>query len=444
MIGLVITLVLFPLVGWSVARRSWGEAFLFGVGLLGTILFLAGVVHVPLVLGFALLLIASISGAVWTYRNQKRDVPHPTPYATLPTTLMVIPLIVLAFIAAVTPLNDFDGRAFWLLKAKGIAHERSIDGPFFQGATLDPRNQYPILIPIDGAVIFAFSHSLDDRQLRWLYAGLLAALALLVRERIGKLISPAVGAWCAAMLVWIPQFAVATEGGALSAYNDIAIAAFAAGAFFELVDEVARSRSFAVSQQSVGERHRETSQPRYREIRFGLWLAFLILTKSEGLPFALVFLVIGAFVFRKRIAIPAILAAVATIALLIWRARIPVGDEENFVRMLPTIPEKLGHLRAALTAFPRHMIAFLSWGIFWIAVIIAAVFAIRVNRRAATIAIAIIVSMLAVYCGVYVATEWVVTDLIAVTAHRLLMHLAVPAFFLLALASQWWTRTKSM
>jgi hypothetical protein len=430
MIGLLITLVLFPLVGWSIARRSWGEAFLFGAGLVGTVLFLAGVVHVPLVFAFALVLIASIGGAVWSYRNRKKNTPHSTPQALLPTIAMAIPLIALAFIAVVTPLNDFDGRAFWVLKAKGIAHERAIDGPFFQGATLDPRNQYPILIPIDGAVIFALSHNLDDRQLRWLYVGLLAALALLVRERIANLISPAAGAWCAALLIWIPQFAVATEGGALSAYNDIAIAAFATGAFFEIVAHVRRND--------------ESAPSREREIRFGLWLVFLILTKSEGLPFALVFLVIGAFVFRKRIAIPAILTAVAAVALLVWRARIPAGDEENFVRMLPTIPEKLDHLRAALAAFPRHMIAFSSWGIFWIAVITAAAFAIRVDRRAATIAIAVIASMLAIYCGVYIATEWVVNDLIAVTANRLLMHLAAPALFLLALAAQWWTRTKSM
>jgi len=431
MIGLLITLVLFPLVGWSVARRSWGEAFLFGAGLVGTILFLAGVVHVPLVPAFALVLFASIGGAVWSYRTRKTSsqAPHPTSHSPLPTIAMAIPLIAITFIAAVTPLNDFDGRAFWVLKAKGIAHERAIDGPFFQGATLDPRNQYPILIPIDGAVIFALGHDLDDRQLRWLYVGLLAALALLVRERISNLVSPASGAWCAALLVCIPQFAVATEGGALSAYNDIAVAAFAAGAFFELMD---------------AHRDLDTAQPRGREIRFGLWLVFLILTKSEGLPFALVFLLIGAFVFRKRIATPAIQAAVAAVALLVWRARIPAGDEENFVRMLPTIPEKLDHLRSALAAFPRYMVAFSSWGAFWVAVIIASAFAIRVNRRAATIAIAVIASMLVVYCGVYVATEWVVTDLIAVTANRLLMHLAAPALFLLALGAQWWTRTKSM
>ncbi len=448
MTGLLIPLVLFPLIGWSIARRSWGEAFLFGAGLIGTILFLAGVVHVPLVPAFALVLLASIGGAVWSYRNHKKSshTPHPTPHSPIATIAMALPLLALFFIAVTTPLNDFDGRAFWVLKAKGIAHERAIDGPFFQGATLDPRNHYPILIPIDGAVIFTLAHDLDDRQLRWLYVGLLAALALLMRERIANLVSPAAGAWCAALLVWIPQFAVATEGGALSAYNDIAIAAFAAGAFFELMNAVAWSRSLEVSQYSADSdpRDLETSQPRGREIRFGLWLVFLILTKSEGLPFALVFLVIGAFVFRKRITTPAILAAVAAVALLVWRARIPAGDEENFARMLPTIPEKLDHLRAALAAFPRHMVAFSSWGAFWIAVIIAAAFAIRVDRRAATVAIAVIASLLTVYCGVYVATEWVVTDLIAVTANRLLMHLAAPALFLLALAGQLWTRTKSM
>jgi hypothetical protein len=431
MIGLVITVVLFPLVGWCVARRSWGEAFLFGVGLVGTILFIAGVVHVPLVAAFVLIVLAAVASAIWGHRR-RHDFPPITRYSPLATVVMALPLATLAFTAAITPLNDFDGRAFWVLKAKGIAHERAIDGPFFHGATLDPRNQYPILLPLDGAVVLSLAHDLDDRQLRWLYIGLLAALTLLVRERIANLVSPATGAWCAALLVWIPQFAVETEGGALSAYNDIAIAAFAAGAFFELVAEALQPRN------------RETPRPRDREIRFGLWLAFLVLTKSEGLAFALVFLVIGAFVFGKRIRIPAIVAAVAAVALIVWRARIPVGDEENIVRMLPTIPDKLHHLGAALTAFPRHMIAFSNWGIFWIAVVVAAFLAMQVDRRAATVTIAVIVSMLAVYCGVYVATEWVVSDLIAVTANRLLMHLVAPALFLLALAAQWWTRTKSM
>jgi hypothetical protein len=345
---------------------------------------------------------------------------------------MCLPLIALAFAAAVTPLNDFDGRAFWLLKAKEIAHERAIDGPSFRGVTLDPRkNHYPILIPLDGAVILGIAHDFDDRQLRWFYLGLLAALALLVRERIGSLVSPSAGAWCATLLVWIPQFAVETEGGALSAYNDLAMAAFAAGAFFELVEEVSRPRGSEVSQQ-----------PRdFGAFRFGLWLAFLVLTKSEGLPFAMVFLAVGAFVFRKRIATPAIVAGIAAIALFVWRARIPAGDEEDIIRLLPTIPQKLHNIGDALAAFPRHMLLVPHWGIFWIAVVVAAIFALRANRRAATVAVSVTAAMLAVYVVVYVATAWVVSDLIAVTADRLLMHVTGPSLFLLALATQ---RTKSI
>jgi len=410
MIGLIVTLVLFPLAGLAFGRRSIGEAFLLGAGITGTVLFVAGVVHVPLVIAMVVLGAWTVGRGAWVL---KKGFPLTTPHSALPTILMCIPLLALAFGAAIMPLNDFDGRAFWALKAKGIAHERSIDGPFFHGGTHDPRNQYPVLIPLDGAVILSLAHSLDDRNLRWLYLGILAALALLVRERIGRLVSPAAGAWCAALLVWIPQFAVEPEGGALSAYNDIAIAAFAAGAFFDLLDADARKS----------------------EIRFGLWLAFLVLTKSEGLPLALVFLAIGAFVFRKRILAPSIIAFIATLSLIVWRLRIPAGDEEDVFRLLPTLPEKLHRLGIAIAAFPRHMLLMPRWGVLWIAVIIAGIIAARLDRRA-WLAIAMIASILALYAAVYVTTAWVPSELIAVTADRLLMHVIAPSLFLLAVAGR--------
>jgi len=439
MIGLIVTLILFPLVGWSIGRRSLGEAFLFGAGLTGTLLFLAGLIHVPLAAALAVIVVLAIIRIATTPRAS--DTRHPTPGTRLATAMMCLPLIALIFITAITPLSDFDGRAFWVLKAKGIAHERAIDGPFFHGATLDPRNRYPILIPLDGAAIFGIAHDLDDRQIRWFYLALLIALALMVRERICRLVTPAAGAWCAAILVWLPQFAVEIEGGALSGYSDIAIAAFAAGAFFELVDGVSQSRGLAVSQDFDASHPRDRATARPRDLQFAVWLVFLVLTKSEGLPFALVFLIIGAFVFRKRIAIPAIATTIAAIALFVWRARIPAGDEEDILRMLPTVFGKLHHLADALAAFPRHMLLLQRWGIFWIAVVIAAVLTLRVDKRIATIAISVIAAMLTVYASVYVATDWVVSDLIAVTADRLLMHVVAPALTLIALAGY---RTKSM
>jgi len=127
MIGLIATLTFFPLVGWRIARRRTGEAFLLGAGITGAVLFTSGVMHVPLVVAFGMIVLWAIGSAAWELKHpssltSKSD-PRPgqsIAAKTLPTILMCIPLIVLTGLAAITPLNDFDGRAFWVLKAKGI------------------------------------------------------------------------------------------------------------------------------------------------------------------------------------------------------------------------------------------------------------------------------------------------------------------------------------
>src|SRR5207237_10927378 len=195
-----------------------------------------------------------------------------------------------------------------------------------------PRNQYPLLIPLDAATIMSLAADSDDHQVRFLYLGIFAALAFHLRNRLAQLIEPRVAAWCAALFVWIPQFAIGDAGGALTAYNDIAVAAFVGCAFFELME---------------GE----------RPLMFGLWLAFLALTKSEGLPLAIILAAIGAFPERGRparwiarvsragspggetppnqrarrprsVALAPI--AVAAIPLTAWRSGIPHTEQEPF------------------------------------------------------------------------------------------------------------------
>src|SRR5438270_6366875 len=152
MIGFLVTVLLFPLIGWTLGRRSLGESFLLGAGITGSVLFIAGVVHVPLVIAMVVIGVWGVGCGVWELKHRSRSaasiptpdliggtgvgsgvwelkhrsrsaLPHPTPHSPLPTILICIPLLALAFAAAITPLNDFDGRAFWALKAKGIAHE---------------------------------------------------------------------------------------------------------------------------------------------------------------------------------------------------------------------------------------------------------------------------------------------------------------------------------
>jgi hypothetical protein len=400
--GALITLLLFPLAGCAFGRRPFSEAFLLGVGLVGGALFVGGVIGVPFAITLAVVLIAGVVGIVRGSRA-----PHPAFGTPLPageglgvrghalaTVLTIAPLLVLTFVAAITPLTDFDGRAFWLLKAKALAHERSIDGPFFHNEVVfSPRNQYPLLIPLDAATIMSLARDTDDHQVRFLYLGIFAALAFHLRRRVGP--------WCAVLFVWIPQFAISDAGGALTAYNDLGIAAFVACAFFELMD---------------GE----------RPLMFGLWLSFLALTKSEGLPLAIILAVIGAFTFRRRIVIAVAPLAIAVVALVAWRGGIPPTDEEQFLARLPLLPQHLDRVLPAIGGVLRHAIAPNVWGFFWIAAIVAlTLLAVRREWRPA----AVVVSVAAMYVAVYAVSVWILDDLIDSSVDRLLMHLAGPALF---------------
>jgi hypothetical protein len=394
--GLIVAALLFPIAGCVAGRRPLAECFLFGLGVAGTAMFVLGLLHVPFVVTIALVVVVGLLGCLVSWAPSNPATQKPSILARL---MMIIPLLLLAIPAGTVPLNDFDGRGFWLLKAKALAHERTIDGPFFHNAVVDdPRNQYPLLIPLDAAAVMMAAGDSDDRQVRWLYLFTFAALVFYIGRRTNP--------WCAAILAWTPQFALNIEGGALTAYSDIAFAAFVACAFFEMLD--ARS-----------------------PLRFGMWLSFLVLTKNEGLPVAIVLAAIGIASFRRQIVRSIAPAAIAAVALFVWRAGIPKTDEEDYLALLPNLPARLGRIVPAVIETGKQFFATSSWGLLWIAVWIAImVLAVRREWRAP----AAFVSILAVYIGAYVITNWHMVELIDASADRLLMHLVGPALFAIARA----------
>jgi hypothetical protein len=379
------------------------EAWLLALGLCGTLLFLAGVLHIPITAWTAGVVGAlSIGAAIGLRRRKPLSTQHSalsTRHSALGTVLTVIPLVALTLAAATIPLKDFDGRAFWLLKAKGIAHDHAIDGPFFHDQLVtDPRNDYPLLMPLNAATVLLLGHTYDDTVVRWLYVITFIAFVFFIRARLGP--------WPAVILAWIPQFTIVIDGGALSAYNDIPLAAFVAAAFFALIDD---------------------DSP----WRFGLWLAFCALLKNEGLPLALILLVAGAFVYRRRLW-PALLPfAIAVAALFAWKQRIPHGTEEDLARLLPTLPHHLGRLPGAMAGVARHLVAPV-WGFFWIAVLLALGILVWQRRREAILPATVLGGAFALYIAVYTVTTWVQSDLIDSSADRVLMHLVGPGLFLLA------------
>ena len=398
MTGLLITLVAFPLIGAAISRvvgrTSW---FLMGLGAVGMTLHATLLLGIPIVLALVVLL----AGAIAVLLVKRGEGWHREEFLQPATIVMAVPCALLLYASAITPLHDFDGRAFWLLKAKAIATERHIDGPFFKGeTTYNPRSRYPLLVPLDAAAVMIASRDIDDRQVRWIYPLALIALAWHARKWIGP--------WPAALLPWIPQFVVTDDGGALSAYNDVIVAGFAGCAFFELLE-------------------------RRSPVRFGLWLAFLTLTKSEGLPYAAVLFAAGIVVFGKRIFAAAAPFAVAIATLFMWRSRVPPGDEEDFLARLTHLPERLDRIAPAVLRLAQHAVRMDLWGLFWIATIIAAIaLLIGGRRREAALPTYVLAAMTCVYVCAFAVSAWVMNDLIDASVDRLLMHLVIPALYLIS------------
>lgn len=432
MIALLVTLALFVTTGDAVGRmlpapRSGDAteriavAYLTGLVTCGAIYFLATLAGVP----FGRVLVSTVfAGAAMLslWRRQSGNDPS-IAYPRTATGLAAIPVVALLVTSAVVPLNDYDGRAFWLLKARAITAEKSVDGDFFQGRTgYDPRNRYPLLMPLDTAAIYSIAGD-DDRNARWLFALTGISFLLLLRRELAARVSPSAAAWTVALLAWTPQLLLSQEGSAMSAYADVPLAAFSAAAFFALLDR--------------------------NWIWFGFWLCGAILTKNEGLAIAGVLCALavvqhGRSLFDRRI-LPAALAITATIgALLTWQQSIPPGDEHNLPLLLLTLPEQLGRLPLAAWSFFRYWADIGDWGFVWIAFAVASVAMLVRREREAAIAIGLCAIVSAIYVATYAVSPWRIGDLAGTSANRLLLHIVGPAAYVIAAGTQAMTRRREV
>lgn len=397
MTGLLFALIYFTLTG--LAASTWGERYLLGMAIAGITLFLFGALHLPLVAGAA---VAPILGLLLRRRQEREQLR----YSRTATIVMLLPVAIVFVAAMIVPLDDFDGRVFWMKKAKAIAHERAIDGPFFRGEVMEnPRTRYPLLVPLDAALVFLASRDVDDRQTRGMFVLMFAALLFVLRRGVARQFGPERGAWCAAIVAWLPPF-LATEGGALSAYADIPMAAFTTCAFFALAG-------------------RETP------FRTGIWLAALMLTKNEGLPFALLLFLAAIAIHRVRAAATLVPMLAAIGGLAMWHSRIPPSDVDDLAARMPLLPQRLERIGPAIARIASHMIAFPVWGLFWIAVAIGCAFAIR---RRLLLPLYTLAGMLGLYLVTYVVHTWPLANIVDSSIDRLLMHLVAPALFVIAAA----------
>lgn len=406
MIALAVTLVVFPLVGLAAALLlrlplpscRFAFCYLAGLGVHGALLYLLGALRVPLVTAtlVAIPVLALIVVVLLRGRLPRRE---PAPRHVLASLVLAVPLVVLFCAAAVMPVRDYDGRVTWLPKARAIAIEHSVAGPFFHGQRgLNLHNRYPLLLPLDAATVMALSDDTRNEAARWMYVLIPIAALLVMRSRLAALYG-ASGAWTAATAAWLPVL-FSIEGGALAAYNDLALAAFAGVAVLSLL----------ASQENVA----------------GWFAAFAVLAKNEGAVLAIAVLLAALAVRRLRAGVVApVVAAMALVAY--WRTLVPAAYDEQYEVLASSLLRSLHRVPEALLAIAQHACDVREWGVFWIAVAVAVVLSRRI-----TAPLVVIVVALAAYTFALTVTSWSIADLAKVAVPRLLLHLIVPGACLIA------------
>lgn len=431
MIAFAIAATYFAVIGVAMRRllharprgrlTAVGEAILYGIGTTGAAGYLAGVLNVPLTRTLFVGLWFGALAVLLRRRTAKR-----TPLARLDSltcvflTLASVPVIVTIVDSATMPLTDYDGRVTWMLKARAIAAEESISGPFFRGETSrNAHSQYPLLLPIADAALLKIGETLDDHAARPVYALAAAALLMMIWSAACEVAPPAASAVIVASVAWLPQLASEPDGGMLSAYSDVPLAAFVALLLYSVV---------------AG---RATEEP----ASFGVQLAFVILTKNEGVVFAAVLLIAATAwsdrTQRKRLAISLVAAAVAFALLALWRTRVPLEFDENYPHLLVRITRQLGRYPEAAKALFSRMAGFRRWGAFWIVSLLATCAALGSSvrrRRAATIACCVAVNLL-VDVTMYAITSWNIDELAVSSADRLLLQVVPYCALLIAMGA---------
>lgn len=419
---LVVTLAVFPLIGAATASllrvplppsrlAQLAFVFLLGAGTNGSILFLAGTLGVPL--WFFAIPVASIIAFALRRRSFDTLSAAPAGRHVAATVVFALPLVVLLFAAAVIPARDYDGRVTWLPKARAIAIDGAIDGPFFQGERgLNLHNHYPLLVPLNAATVMKLSGDTRNETARWLYA-LTAVAALIVLQRMLAMWFGALGAWTAAAAAWLPIL-TSIEGGALAAYNDLTLTAFFGVALLYVI----ASGDDPQALRAVG-----------------LFAAFAVLAKNEGLALAIA-IVIAAGVAR-RLKWTILAPIVAAIAILSWwKTQVPAAYDEQYGVLIRTLPASLHRIGSAMRALASHAVDFSEWGVFWIAVALAIVIGAFRERSARFAALLVaLLAPLGAYVLALTVTSWSIDELANVAANRLLLQLIVPGACVIAMAT---------
>ncbi len=404
-----------------VVRAAW--AFVAGVAYTGLVLYAASeLLSVPIRAAQvrAVLLAPVALGCVALWRRRR---PPAGGWLGPAAALVAIPLLLVGgplFLESIAvPLSDGDGRVTWSAQARHMRFEASVTPPTIREAGWFVHHpEYPPLMPVvQVALLEALDLGEDDRAIRPLYAAFFVVLVIVAADVGSTLGGRTWGALAAGLLALLPAVSGEAGGGA-GAYSDLPLAVFWGGAFLLLLD---------------GRRSRGDT------LLAALLLAAAVAAKNEGLLYALIVLGACSLDRRSRRGMASIVFAVTLAGLLVaarkhgienrldsdFEGRVLAGltIREVLSRLSLAVPEALGVLS---TAPWRGAAVF-----FGVASMAGATFFRR--RPAQQMATGAVLAVAVPLVG-YAFSPYPPVWLARTTADRFLVHLALPATALLAMA----------
>lgn len=414
-------------------RLAYG--YLLGIAWVGGSLYaLSHVFAVPLrrPAVLAVLIAPVLAGIVARVRKRPRPSARPParkgrPWTGLQKTAFAVSALICLGVLAealANPLLDWDGRMTWVVQARYIHAEGTVDARALREPewyVTHPR--YPLLLPLAQVALAELFPLGEDAHAvyRPLYAVFLPVFLALVYGGARRWVSgnaAALAMLSAALLPFLPYH---PGGGAVSAYSDLPLAGFYGGALLLLV----------------------RARPRLSHgIAAGLLLGAAVLAKNEGAPLALwALLVTSVALARRRKAVPVVAAAVPfvlAVALLVsWRSGIPNRYDERYEDLLTLAnlwPEIVTRAPLLLPRIKIEMAAAKHWTVFWSVAPLLLVAGRRgfCRRPSGLLALAALAPLGVGWLAYTVSPDPV--DLVRMTWNRFLLQALLPFLALLAFA----------
>lgn len=413
----------------------WSVSFGLGVGSLALLQFYQVVMFGRMSIVFIVCAIFVLSLAAFTRRVRSirlQETARPE-MGRLTIAELLLAGYIVAVVAAVGitalsgPMESWDGRAIWGLKAKILFEKKTfLNAEFFDPGIAHPHQSYPLLVPLAESWIYSFLGYPDDRLVKSLFLLFFVALTGYLFAKIRDKTNRRNALLFTALFGSLASFTALRDGGVASGYADIPLAYF-------VIVMVLSSAYWLETGKLSG------------LILAAAFSAFAMFTKNEGIGLFAVntIALCGARVYDRKqssgrdVIIGVALFAFIALALigpwLVFRSNLPMIDENYAARMtVDNLAAGVYRLPVIFAAFLGEAVRLRLWGPLWLLF----TFSLLLVRKRFSIAdryvFAFLAMATAMYVFIFMITPWDVGGQIRSSLTRLTIHIAPVAVFFTA------------